>query len=94
MNKLREAAKKVLFLMAGPLRGVKGRLLRKINFFKIFLKILLPFKNKHYFNLDNLSKYGHITLNISLGCYNILKNRLFYEEKKILLPLSPKGGGE
>ena len=23
---------------------------------------MLPFKNKNYFTLDNLSKYGHITL--------------------------------
>ena len=27
-----------------------------------FFKILLPFKNKNYFILDNLLKYGHITL--------------------------------
>ena len=29
---------------------------------ELFLKIVLPFKNKNYFTLDNLSKYGHITL--------------------------------
>ena len=39
-------------LMAGPLR----------NFFWNFFFILLPFKNKNYFTLDNISKYGHITL--------------------------------
>ena len=27
-----------------------------------FFKILLTFKNKNYFTLDNLSKYRHITL--------------------------------
>ena len=32
----------------------------KKNFFKIFFFILLPFKNKNYFTLDNLSKYGNI----------------------------------
>ena len=36
--------------------SVKGGPLRN----KFFLKILLPFKNKNNFTLDN-SKYGHIT---------------------------------
>ena len=40
----------------------------------------MPFKNKNYFNLDKLSKYGHIMLSCHsvflLGCYNIFpKNR-------------------
>jgi len=41
-----------------------------------FLKILLPFKNKNYFTLDNLSKHGHITSKFVgryLGCYNIFQ---------------------
>ena len=29
-------------------------------FFETFFFILLPFENKNYFTLDNLSKYGHI----------------------------------
>ena len=32
----------------------------KRTFFETF--VLLPFKNKNYFTLDNLSKYGNITL--------------------------------
>ena len=47
--------KKVHPLVAGPLR-------KKELFFKFFFFILLPYKNKNYFTLDNLSKYGHITL--------------------------------
>ena len=46
--------------MARPLRGWGDKdwaIKEKITFF-----ILLPFKNKHYFTLDNLSKYGHIML--------------------------------
>ena len=35
----------------------KGRPLRKKDFF-----FKLPFRNKNYFTLDKLSKYGHITL--------------------------------
>jgi len=34
----------------------------KNNFFKIYFLILLPFKSKNYFTLNNLSKYGHIAL--------------------------------
>jgi len=42
--------------------GGKGRANKeKRTFFKTFFFILLPFKNKNYFTLDNLSKYGHIT---------------------------------
>ena len=43
-------------------RGVKGGPLSKKELLKLFFYILLPFKNKNYFTLDNLSKYGHITL--------------------------------
>ena len=42
--------------------GGKGLAIKKKNIFVTFLKILLPLKNKNYFNLDNLSKYGHIML--------------------------------
>ena len=56
---IREAAKKVLLLMAGPLRGgggVKGRQLRKKELFKkLNFFFILPFKNKNYFTLDSLS---------------------------------------
>ena len=49
--------KKVPPLMARPLRGgggVKAGPLRKKNLFlKLFFNIILPFKNKHYFTLDN-----------------------------------------
>ena len=55
--------------MAGPLRGgggegggVKAGPLRKKELFLKLFFILLPFKNKNYFTLDNLSKYGHIML--------------------------------
>ena len=64
--------------------GVKaGPLRKKILFLKPFF-ILLPFENKNYSTLDNLSKYGHITLKFVgryiflLGYYNIFqKIRLF-----------------
>ena len=47
----REAAKKNPPLMAA--RANK----EKRTFFDTYLLILLPFKNKKYFTLDNLSKY-------------------------------------
>ena len=60
---VREAAKKKVHpLVAGPLRergGGKGRAIKEK---KTFFFIVLSFKNKNYFTLDNLSKYGHITL--------------------------------
>jgi hypothetical protein len=37
---------------------------------------LLPFKNKNYFTLDNLSKYGHITLKF-VGRYFYLVVTIF-----------------
>ena len=48
--------------MARPLRrgGGKGLAIKKKNIFVTFFKSLLPLKNKNYFNLDNLSKYGHM----------------------------------
>ena len=75
--------------MAGPLRGGgggKGRaIIKKELFFKLFF-ILLPFKNKNYFTLDNLSKYGHITLKLSVGIFTWLlqyfpKNRAILVQK-------------
>ena len=66
--------------MARPLRGgggVKGRAIKeKITFFETFFFILLPFKNKIYFTLDNLSKYGHITL-MFVGRYFYLVVTIF-----------------
>ena len=59
--------------MARPLRGGKGRAIKeKRTFFETFFFILLPFKNKHYFTLDNLSKYGYITLSLSVGIFTWL----------------------
>ena len=49
--------------MCFPLGKPKGRPLRKKELFWNFFKILLRFKNKNYFTLNDLSKYGHITLN-------------------------------
>ena len=41
----------------------KGRAIKeKNNFFLNLFFILLPFNNINYFTLDNLSKYGNITL--------------------------------
>ena len=62
--------------MAGPLRGgggVKGRP----------FKILLPFKNKNYFTLDNLSKYGHIAFKF-VGRYFIWVATIFSKNRTIL----------
>ena len=50
-------------LMARPLRGGggKGRAIKeKITFWNFLFYFV--FKNKNYFTLDNLSKYGHIML--------------------------------
>ena len=72
--------KKVPPLVAGPLRGGegdKGRATKeKRTFFKTFFFILLPFKDKNYFTLDNLSKYGHITLKF-VGRYFYLVVTIF-----------------
>ena len=71
--------KKVPPLVARPLRGGggKGRATKeKRTFFKTFFFILLPFKNKKYFTLDNLSKYGHITLKF-VGRYFYLVVTIF-----------------
>ena len=48
--------------MAGPLRGEggggKGPAIKdQITFFGTFKKVLVPFKNKKYFTLDNLGRY-------------------------------------
>ena len=57
--------------------GGKGRATKeKRTFFKTFFFILLPFKNKNYFTLDNLSKYGHITLKF-VGRYFYLVVTIF-----------------
>ena len=69
--------------MAGPLRGGggKGRAIKeKITFVETFFFILLPFKNINYFTLDNISKYGNITLKFA-GRYFYLLVTIF--SKKI-----------
>ena len=67
-------------LMAGPLRGGggvrAGPLRKKELFLKRFFLILLPFKNKNYFTLDNLSKYGYFTIK-SVGRYFYLVVTIF-----------------
>ena len=52
----------------GGRRGKGPAIKEKIFFFTM----LLPFKNKNYFTLDNLSKYGHIiTLySLTLGIFS------------------------
>jgi hypothetical protein len=57
--------------------GDKGRAIKeKRTFFKTYSFILLPSKNKNYFTLDNLSKYGHITLKF-VGRYFYLVVTIF-----------------
>ena len=78
---LREAAKKKKSSTSGRATkrggGVKaGPLRTKELFFKLFFFILLPFKNKNYFALDNLSKYGHFTLKF-VGRYFYLVVTIF-----------------
>ena len=66
--------------------GGKGRAIKeKRTFLKLFF-IMLPFKNKNYFTVDNLSKYGHITLSLSAGIFTWLlqyfpKNRAILVQK-------------
>ena len=55
------------------------RIKEKITFFKTFFKILLPFKNKNYFTLVNLSKYGHIKLKF-VGRYFYLVVTIFSQK--------------
>ena len=45
---------------------------------------MLPFKNKNYFTLDILSKYGHITLKI-VGRYFYWVVTLFPKNRAILV---------
>ena len=55
----------------------KGQAIKeKKNFFWNFFFIFLPLKNKNYFTLDNLSKYGHITLKF-VGRYFYLVVTIF-----------------
>ena len=92
MSSLRKVAKKVLLLIAvrgeGG-RGVKSRPLENFFFFflNFFFEILLPFKNKNHFTLDNLSKYGHITLK-SVGSYfySFNKNYLIFQDESAFIP--------
>ena len=63
---IREAAKKKVLATksrATKRGGGKGRAIKeKRTVFETFFFMLLPFKNRNYFTLDNLSKYGLITL--------------------------------
>ena len=66
--------------MAGPLRGGgdKGPANKeKITFLWNFFYILMPFKNKNYITLDNLSKYGHIMLKFVSGYFMTKKKKLY-----------------
>ena len=86
--------KKVHPLVARPLRGAggKGRAIKeKRTFFLNFFFILLPFKNKNYFTLDNLSKYGHITLKF-VGRYFYLDVTKF--SKKVPKTIKLDWGGK
>ena len=71
--------------MAGPLRGGGGgqAIKEKRTFLDLFF-ILLPFKDKNYFTLDNLSKYGHITLKF-VGRYFIWVVAIFSKMTRIIL---------
>ena len=81
--RIEEAAKRNPSLIARPLRG--GGALRKKNFFlKLFCFVLMPFKNKNYFTLDNLSKYGHIILKC-VGRYFYLVVTIFPRNRAILV---------
>ena len=57
--------------------GVKAGPLRKKELFLKLFFILLQFKNKNYFTLDNLSKYGHITLKFVGGEMKKLSKSVF-----------------
>ena len=66
-------------------RKKKGRAIKKKRtFFETFIFILLPFKNKNYFTLHNLSKYGHITLKF-VGRYFYLVFTRFPKNRAILV---------
>ena len=56
--------KEIYFLNCRAIKGGGRGVKENITFF-----ILLPFKNKNYFTLDNLSKYGHITSSLSVGIF-------------------------
>ena len=61
---LREATKKLIFLMAVPLRGGGGKSLaiKKKNNFKIFFLFCSHLKQKNILLQTNFSTYGHIKL--------------------------------
>ena len=71
----REAAKKSSSFNGLAIKRGEGRPLRKKElYFELFL--LLSFKNKNYFTLDNSSKYGHITKKL-VGRYFYLVVTIF-----------------
>ena len=66
---------------------------------------MLPFKNKNYFTLDNLSKYGHITLKfvgryfylwgekkLSNSVFGYFKTKKKFK-KKVPMAIKLEGGG-
>ena len=84
---LRGAAKKSSFLYGRAFKrgGAKGRQLRKNNFFSDFYSFfLLPFKYWNHFTLDNLLKYGHITLKF-IGRYFYWVVTIFSKNRAILV---------
>ena len=83
----REAAKKKSSVNGRAIKrgwggGVKARPLRTL--FKTLFFIFLPFINKNYFTLDNLSKYGNIMLKFA-GRYFYLLVTIFSKKKAILV---------
>ena len=65
---LREATKKKSSTNGRAIKkkggGGKGRAIKEKRTFFNFLFILLPFKDKNYFTLDNLSKFGHLNVKV------------------------------
>ena len=53
-------------------------------FYVFMFYVMLPFKKKNYFTLDNLSKYGHITLKF-VGRYFYLVVTIFSKNWAILV---------
>ena len=83
---IREAAKKIPPLMAGPLRGGggKGRAIKEKNFFWNFFFNFVTTKKWKLFYLGDLSKYGNITLKFA-GRYFYLLVTIFPKNRAILV---------
>ena len=65
--------------------GGKGRAIKEKKLFLKLFFILLPFKNLNYFTLDNLSKYGNITLKF-VGRYLYLLVTTFSKKQDYFSP--------